>query len=55
MSATTEQQQRVARVHELVCASLEALCDGDRQDLVGARTALRMAAIELEKLAPGGR
>jgi hypothetical protein len=42
--------QRVARVHELVCAARAALREGTTQDVLGARAALRVAAVELEKL-----
>ena len=45
--------QRISRAHELVCASLAALRDGTDQDVRGARTALRVAAVELERLAKG--
>jgi hypothetical protein len=42
--------QRVARVHELVCAALAALKPGPRHNVDGARDALRAAAVELERL-----
>ncbi len=45
---------RLARVQELVTASLAALRDGTHQDVLGARAALRVASVELQKLAQGG-
>lgn len=50
-AADVDAAQRIARAHELVCASLAALRNGTAQDVLGARTALRVAAVELEKLA----
>lgn len=44
---------RLARVQELVTASLAALRDGTYQDVLGPRAALRVASVELEKLAQG--